>query len=149
MERPEPSSRHPLIVFLLTLCVISGISITFGAPAPGSITEALPRWQVTAWALSLGLGALSILIGLILQPADKHLVTGVLLEQVGVASLGCAAILYSAAVVSAAGWSGVFPAIVTAGFGVALLYRWYTLQRGIRRSRQRALEGAAANGAAR
>ena len=149
MERPEPSSRHPLIVFLLILCVISGLTVAFGAPAPGSIEETLPRWGALAWGAALGLGALSTLIGLALQPFDRHLVSGVLFEQVGVASLGSAAILYSAAVAAVAGWTGAFPAFITFGFGVACLYRYYTLQRGIRRSRKIATEGTATNGVSR
>ena len=148
MERPEPTSRHSLIVFLLFFVFASGISVTFGAPAPGSIEEALPRWGVYAWGTALGLGALATLIGLYLQPSDARLVAGVLFEQVGVASLGSAAILYSAAVAGAAGWSGAFPAGVTFGFGVACIYRYIQLQRHVNRYR-RQLKGASANGVGR
>lgn len=138
MERPEPSSRHPLIVFLLLLCVVTGLGIAVDVtPAPGSLEAALLRWEVIAWAVALCGGAALILLGLALQPSDKHLVLGVLFEQVGVATLGPAAIIYSAAAVAAVGWSGLFPAAITFAFGVACLYRWFTLQRGIRKARRK------------
>lgn len=138
MERPEPSSRHPLIVFLLGLCVLSGLGILLDVtPAPGSIEAALYRWEVVAWALALGGGATLVLVGLALQPNDERLVLGVLFEQVGVATLGPAAIIYSAAAVAAVGWSGFFPAAMTFTFGVACLFRWWTLQRQFRKASRR------------
>lgn len=147
MQRPEPSSRHPLVVFLLILTMLSGITIVIGGPSPGSIGAALPPWGVLLWALALSGGSALILIGLGLQPFDKHLVVGVLFEQVGVAMLGPAAIVYSAAALAAVGWTGAFPAGLTFGFGVSCLYRWFTLQRGINRART-AAEGEHTDGQA-
>lgn len=129
MQKPEPSSRHPLIVFLLGLCVISGLGIGLGAPAPGSIEEQLPSVGVLVWALALGGGATTVLVGLALQANHQRLVVGVLLEQVGVVVLGFAAIIYSAAALVTVGWSGLLPAGTTLTFGIACLYRWVSLQK--------------------
>jgi hypothetical protein len=127
--KPEPSSRHPLIVFLLSLCFLSGSGIALGGPAPGSINEQLSREGVYLWATMLAAGAGTVLIGLALQANHARLVVGVLLEQVGVVALGFAAIIYSAAAFGVVGWSGTLPAGVTFTFGVACLYRWVSLQR--------------------
>jgi hypothetical protein len=128
VQRPEPSSRHPLIVFLLALCFISGAGIGIGAPAPGSIEEQLPRFGVYLWALALSLGAATILIGLALQKHNARMIAGVLFEQVGMVTLGFAAIIYSAAAFATVGWSALLPAGITFTFGVACLYRWMSLQ---------------------
>lgn len=128
MQRPEPSSRHPLIVFLLALCFISGAGIAFGAPAPGSIEDQLPRAGVYVWAAALSFGSAGILIGLALQKRHERMVNGVLFEQVGMVTLGFAAIIYSAAAFAAVGWSALLPAGITFTFGVACLYRWMSLQ---------------------
>lgn len=129
MQKPEPSSRHPLIVFLLSLCFISGAGIAFGAPAPGSVEEQMTRAGVYGWAFFLAAGAGTVLVGLALQANHQRLVVGVLLEQVGVVALGFAAIIYSAAAFATVGLQGLLPAGITFTFGVACLYRWVSLQR--------------------
>lgn len=129
IQKPEPSSRHPLIVFLLSLCLIAGAGIAIGAPAPGSIEEQMTRVGVYSWAFMLAAGAGVILIGLALQANHSRMVAGVLFEQVGMVSLGSAAIIYSAAAYTVVGWSGLLPAGTTFTFGLACLYRWVSLQR--------------------
>jgi hypothetical protein len=127
--KPEPSSRHPLVVFLLCLCFVAGAGIAVGAPAPGSVNDQLSRPGVYVWAFMLAAGAGVILLGLALQANHQRLVVGVLLEQIGVVALGFAAIIYSAAAFGVVGWSGVLPAGTTFTFGIACLYRWVSLQR--------------------
>jgi hypothetical protein len=147
MNKPEPSSRHPLIIFFLLLTFVSGVSIELRlTDAPMSIVASLPIWGVALWGWALILGSTSLLIGLVLQGYDARLVSGVLFEQVGAATLGCAAIVYSAALMAVAGWSGVYPAGVTFGFGVACIYRWVSLQRGIARARPAKAKGERGDG---
>lgn len=134
MSKPEPSSRHPLIIFLLALSMVAGVAIEIAdAPAPQSVQAQLPAWGVDLWGWALIVGSGIYLAGLYLQGRDR-LITGVLFEQVGVATLGPAAIVYAAAVFATVGWSGAYPAGITLGFGVSCLYRWWTLQRGIKRA---------------
>ena len=133
--RPEPSSRHPIILFFLGFIALYGFSIVVGAPAPGSITERLDPVQVHLWGLSLAAGGGSYLIALALQTSRsvRLFTKGVAFEQVGAASLGSAAILYSVAVMAAVGWVGAFPAGLTLAFGAACIYRWIDILLGIRR----------------
>jgi hypothetical protein len=146
--KPDPSSRHPIIVFFLILCVIAGAGILLGdAPAPGSLNATLPGWQVKVWSAGLTLGAGAILIGLWLQaPKRPHrLRDGVLFEQGGMSLLGPAAILYGFVAILQVGWSAVLPGGIVLGLGVACAYRWRTLQRCVNRSQ--ALRAAQRNGA--
>lgn len=132
--RPEPSSRHPIVLFLLFLTLSYGVSVLFGGPAPGSIEEQLDAVQVSVWGGTLAFGASTYLIALALQSSKRvrTFTTGVAFEQVGAASLGAAAILYSVAVVATVGWVGTFPAGTTFAFGAACIYRWITILRGVR-----------------
>lgn len=146
IERPEPSSRHPLIVFLVSLCVVSGITMIAADVAPDSIEAQLPHLGVIAWALALVVGGGMVLAGLILQALAGRLLMGVLLEYVGIVTMGSAAILYSGAVFVATGVTGIFPAAIVLGFGVGCLYRWWTLQNGLKRARKNIDRGQAEDG---
>ena len=132
--RPEPSSRHPIILFFLAFVALYGLSIVVGAPAPGSITEKLDRLQVHVWGLALFGGGGAYLVALAMQSSARVAVftKGVAFEQVGAASLGSAAILYSVAVMAAVGWAGAFPAGTTLAFGAACIYRWIDILLGVR-----------------
>lgn len=140
IERPEPSSAHPIVVFTMGLCLLSGVTISAGEARPGSIEATLPPIGVLLWGLCLVLGASLILGGLLLQKANGRLLLGVLFEFVGMASMGVAAILYAAAVLAVVGTDGIFPISITTGFGVSCLYRGATLYRGIRRAERAAKE---------
>ena len=129
MIRLEPTSRHPIVLFFLVLLLTSSFTIGLGAPAPGSVEEALPHWGVITWAAVLGLGSLSIMIGLWMQPRPYHNLTGALLEQVGMAMLGAGGILYSIAAIAAVQWSGVIPAGLVAGLAAACVYRYLSIRK--------------------
>lgn len=149
MYRPEPSSRHPLIVFLLILAGASGAGILFGRQAaPGSIEEQLPPLGVKLWGAALLIGAITMLVALALQASTRpvRFTNGVLFEQVGMMSFGVTGIVYSAAAFATVGWGGIFPVIVTFGFGVACIYRWASIQKGIVTARRAALERASEDG---
>jgi hypothetical protein len=131
--RLEPTSRHPLVIFFLGLILVSSFSIAFGAPAPGSVEEALPRIGVYLWAASLFVGAALILWGLALQPKlGKTSVTGATLEEVGMAMLAAAGILYAVAAFVAVGWSGLIPARSVFGLSLACGYRGRKIHKQIR-----------------
>lgn len=138
MIKPDPSSRHPLVVFLLGLCLFSGAGILLGeAPAPGSIEASIPRWEVTVWAAGLSLGAALTLLGLWLQSPGRptRLRDGVLFEQVGMSMLGPVALIYGFAAIGQVGPSALLPGGVVLVLGVACAYRWVTLQRTINQSK--------------
>lgn len=134
MIKPDPSSRHPLVLFLLALCLVSGLGIFLGqAPAPGSLNASLPEWEVLIWAAALGIGAVATLLGIAMQPFKLR--DGVLLEQVGMACLAPAAMLYGVAAFTQVGISSLLPSGIILGLGVSCGYRWFTLQRDVRKSK--------------
>lgn len=138
MIKPDPSSRHPLVVFLLALCLVSGAGIFLGdAPAPGSLQATLPEWEVLIWSGGLAFGALSTLIGLFLQAPKRptRLRDGVIFEQIGMALLGPVAIIYGVAALGQVGIAALLPGGIILALGVACAYRWITLQRDINKSK--------------
>lgn len=137
MIKPDPSSRHPIIVFFLILCLVAGAGILLGdAPAPGSLNATLPGWQVMVWAVALTAGSAGTLIGLWLQSPSRptRLRDGVLFEQGGMSLLGPAAMLYGFIAIVTIGWAAVLPGGIVLGLGVACAYRWRTLQRCVNQS---------------
>ena len=145
--RLEPTSRHPVVFFFLYLLMSSSLTIGLGAPPPGSVNEALPRWGVYLWAGSLFLGPALILWGLRWQRRiGRKSVDGALLEAVGMAMLAAAGILYSAAAIGAVGWSGVIPAGLILGLAVACGYRAWDIRRQIRAYLDRKAQETATHG---
>jgi hypothetical protein len=132
--RPEPSSRHPIVLFFLAFVALYGLTVILGAKAPNPIEARLDQLQVRVWGVSLFGGGGAFLIGLVLQSTTRvaTFTKGVAFEQVGAASMGAAAILYSVALMAAAGWSGAFSAGTTLAFGAACIYRWIDILLGIR-----------------
>lgn len=124
-RQPLLSGRHPFEVFLLCMCAGSGIPLAFGAPRPGSINDVLPEALAVGWGLALAIGSVVALTGI----WWRNRVSGIILEQIGLVSVGWAAIIYGVAVVIFAGWAAAFPATFVLGFGVACLVRWRQLQK--------------------
>lgn len=119
--------------FFLFLLVSAGLGIMFGAPPPGSIEAALPRWGVYVWAASLIMGASSILLGLRFQRRlGRQSVNGALFEQVGMALIAGPGILYAAAALAVLGISTLFPAGLILGLSFACGYRWWDIRRQIK-----------------
>jgi len=145
--RLEPTSRHPVVLFFLGLLVVSSGTIAFGAPAPGSVNEQLPKWGVYLWAAALFFGAISILWGLKMQPLiGKSSVTGALLEEVGMAMLAAAGILYAVAAFATVGWSGVIPAGLVLGLSLACGYRAWKIREQVKAYLDRKAREARGNG---
>lgn len=138
MIKPEPSSRHPIVVFLLALCVVSGAGILLGdAPAPGSLNASLPFWEVRIWSGGLAVGGALTLWGLHLQGPKRptKLRDGVLFEQAGMSLLGPAALIYGTAALAQVGLAALLPGGIVVALGVACVYRWVTLQRTVNQSK--------------
>lgn len=127
MLRPQPTSRHPVIIALFIMAVASGGVGLFLQASPSSVDQALidPR-AIFIWTCSLFFGGLSVLIGLLLQSphaGPRRFGIGVSFEQVGMAMTGSAAILYAVAAYGAVGLSGAFPAGMTLVFGLGCIWR--------------------------
>lgn len=119
------TGRHPFELFLLALAFASGLPALIGAtPEPGSIEAALPSWGAFLWSLTLVVGSGSALVGIYLR--DRA--TGLIVEQLGLAFVGVAAVVYSGIILYVIGVGALFSAGITFAFGVSCLVRWRDIQ---------------------
>lgn len=122
----SPAARHPIdprALFVLVLCVVSGLPLLAGVTEPGSIEETLPAWAILLWALGLTGGAVMTLFGMSKQTAD-----GVIAEQIGSVTVGVSTLFYGSVILLTAGWSAALPAGIIFCWGAANLWRWVQLQ---------------------
>ena len=79
--KPDPLGypRHGLVVYLLALCVLSGVTLLFGRPAAGSLEAALDPQIVVGWAFLLTLGATFALVVIGTFRGEAMLIGGILL----------------------------------------------------------------------
>lgn len=115
---PPPPARHPDTVFLLALCLFSGLLQLSGAPS-NSIATLLPTWLTASWAALLIVGAATTLAGVFW----RNRVTGLLLELAGRVCFAPAALIYSGAVIVVTGITGVLAAAPFLGFAASSLWR--------------------------
>lgn len=125
---PKMSGRHPFEIYMLLLVVITSLPVFFGAaPEPGSIEAELPTWAVFGWQTILAVGSVTSLVGIFW----RNRATGLILEQLGLAFVGVASVIYAASVWAAAGIPAGIPGGIILGFGMACLIRWRDIQKTI------------------
>lgn len=116
--------REGFEIWVLGLCVLAGVPLLFGGAKPGTIASLLPEeWQLV-WSIFLVGGALLALIGIFLPQRA----TGLILEQIGMVPTAIAAFVYAFVVLYTVHWTGVIPAAVVTGFGIACARRWFRIQ---------------------
>ena len=123
---PKPASRYPAdprAVFILILCIVSGLPLILTDIEPGSLESLMPTWGIVLWGLALVSGAGCALWGMSRQTVD-----GILVEQVGSVIVGCASIIYSAAILLVVGSSGLVSGGIVFGWGLSCFWRWLQLQ---------------------
>ncbi len=121
-----PAVRYPpdpRALFVLVLCVVSGVPLIFANATPGSIASQLPSPAIVAWGIMLAGGSLLSLLGTIRQT-----VNGVIVEQVGSVALGFACLIYAGAIWTVVQWQGSVPMFFLLAFGLASFWRWGQLQ---------------------
>ena len=97
MQPTHAASRHPLVSFLLGLCVMNGfVQIAFGA-RPGSIQDQLDPAMQVVWSLFLLCGALLALIGIWWR--GDNLKVALEIESLGMTSLAVAGVVYAIAII--------------------------------------------------
>jgi hypothetical protein len=122
------AGRHPFEIFTLILGFITGLPRLLGVtPAPNSITAVLPPVLVLAWSFVLVAGCGVALAGI----WWKDRAIGLVLEQLGLAFVGVACIVYSGVAIIALGPNASIPVGIVAAFGVSCLVRWRQIQRTI------------------
>lgn len=121
-----PAVRYPpdpRALFILLLCVVSGIPLIFANATPGSLASKLdPPWVIT-WGIMLSGGSLLSIIG-----GLRQTVNGIITEQVGSVALGFACLMYATAIWITVQMAGAVPIAIILGFGAASFWRWGQLQ---------------------
>lgn len=128
----KPAARYPAdprAVFILSLCVITGLPMLFLHLEPGSISALIPHWAAFVWGFCLVFGA-----GLTLAGMSKDSIEGILAEQIGSVVVGCATVFYSATAIFAVGVSALWAAAIMLGWGLSCFWRWGQLQALIQKS---------------
>ena len=126
IRRIPPAVRDPAdprALFILALCVASGIPLVLTDARPGSLNATMPAWMVAAWGALLVTGSLVTLVATFMKN-----VNGIVLEQVGSVATGGAAIVFGVAALVVAGWNASYAASFIIGWGLACLWRWAQLQ---------------------
>jgi hypothetical protein len=108
--------RHPLVVYLLALAVISGLGILLGGRTAGSIQDELDPLARYTWAIMLTLGSTTTLAGMF-WPADQR--TGLLLKRWGYLALSIASFVYAIVVMTTIGSGATLFSGTLVGFGIA------------------------------
>lgn len=125
---PQMAGRHPFEIFMLLLAAVTSIPSLLGAaPEPGSIEEALPGWASFSWQVALVIGSVMALVGI----WWRERATGLILEQLGLALVGVAGVIYAFSVWSVVGVAAAIPGGIILGFGIACIVRWRQIQRTI------------------
>lgn len=122
----KPAARYPAdprAVFILMLSVFSGLTALAIEVAPGSLQALLPHWAVVLWGVLLSGGSLVTLVGM-----SRPTVNGIIVEQVGSVTVGCAAIFYSILAAWFVGPGSLQSVGIIFAWGVACLIRWGQLQ---------------------
>lgn len=125
---PLGEPRNPLAVYLLALCVVSGVSLLSGVSTSGSIESELPFAAARIWGVMLTAGASSTLLGMFWQ-GDRR--TGLLIKRTGLLTLSIAAFIYAAVILAAAGMQGAFVCGIVVGFGVATAIQFVRINRRV------------------
>jgi hypothetical protein len=123
-----PLERNPLELYLLALCVLSGVAglAGFGARTPSQ----LPPWADAGWYLLLVVGGGLGVVGICWRDA----VEGLLVERAAMWPVAAGAGMYAAAIAATGQW---LSAVALAGFGAAATARAWAITRMLRaRSRQ-------------
>lgn len=119
------AGRHPFELFTLYLAVLVALPTVLGLiPEPGSIRALMLAWMSWGWSAILLVGSAVAIAGVYW----KERVTGLILEQLGLAGVGVGAAAYAVAVVYVVGTDGLFAAAFCVGFAVACVRRYFHIQ---------------------
>lgn len=116
--KPDPIGlpRHPLVVYLLALTLLSGMANLLGEPTTGSVEAELQPDIRLMWNVILTLGAMTALAGMF-WPGDPR--TGLLLKRFGYMALSIAALAYALVLILLVGQGALYVGLVIGGFSLA------------------------------
>lgn len=131
-------SEDQFKVFFMLLCLVAGIPLVLGAPAPKSV-EALPELVVRLWGITLALGGLTSLVGISMRHARRSrlFIEGLLVEGAGLVALASAAAVFATVIIVVnATWSAAFGTATYFMFTVACGFRFRTIRRIVRKMQE-------------
>lgn len=109
------------------LCLASGASLALGAPPPNSVQRVLPSWLIHTWGLTLCVGGLLIVTGVMIRHRSRtkleRLVLGLRIERAGLVPLAAASAVFGLVICVVGGWRGAFAAGTYLAFAAACLCR--------------------------
>lgn len=123
----------PFELFLLVMCLISGVGTLLGGPRPNSIQSELNHAWIVVWALLLTGGGALGLAGLLWR--GRSIITAITVEQVGLLAAGGGTAIYAVVVIATAGQRGYFAAGTSLAFSFACVARVVTTARYVRAKR--------------
>ena len=121
MQPTHAASRHPLVGFLLGLCVLTGVMGLFFGARPGSIQAQLDNKMQIFWSVLLAGGAALALVGIWWRGSSLKLALE--LESLGMTCLAVAGIVYAGAITLLAPVTGMPSWSVVLTFALACVAR--------------------------
>lgn len=115
---PIKWSRSPLQIFLLVLCILSGLVIVMDRSDSKVIQEMGEPWA-SLWGVCLVAGSIIAIVGAFW----KNKITGMLIERSGTVLLGGASFLWPILAVKIVGLDAAYPAAVTLMFSFACVWQ--------------------------
>lgn len=118
-------SMHQFELFVALLCMVSGLPLAFGiAPSPNSVVATMPTWTHFAWGLSLSLGGLCTVTGILWRYLNpKQFLSGLKVEEAGLWMLGSACTVLALTIGFYAGGAGILVAGLCGALAGACLSR--------------------------
>lgn len=120
-----PLDRNPLELFLLGLCVFSGVVNGIRLFATGQTLDQTPLWLAWSWYVLLIVGGLAGIVGAYWKDA----ITGVLIVRAAMWPVAAGAFMYA---IVLPGRVGVQTAALVAAFGACCAWRAVQITRHVR-----------------
>jgi hypothetical protein len=114
-------------VLVAVMLLLSGLSILFGGPRPGSVNTALPTPLLMVWAGVLTAGGALVALAAVVPP-----LIALFFELAADPALAVMCLVYAASVLTIAGWRAVVPVALVTAVALAFVIRavqvWRTLR---------------------
>ena len=138
-----PLDRNPLELFLLGLCVTSGVANGYGLALGVPPGDHVPAWMAWFFAGLITYGGVAGIAGAFWKDA----ITGVLIVRAAMIPTCTGSLSYAVAVFGGGG--GLLASVVVAGFAVACGWRAWDITKHVKdRNRTRILRGTQVGGGA-
>lgn len=125
--------RNPFSLLLIFLATTGGITRLLSHTPPSILEGKIPPILLYLWFVLLAIGGVITFIGV----GWRDLLTGVIIERVGIWLWIGGAILYSSILCIYGGWAGVGGATYTYAFAVVAIWRVMQINKDLRLIREK------------